>query len=66
MTYRWSIYAFALLVTVDILPSLTRLRGRAVLSLKGLIAVDTQLYLVARDIQLCHIVLDMLRSADRS
>ena len=43
-----------------------RLRRPAGLSLKILIVVGTQLYRAARDIQLCQIVLDMLRFADRS
>ena len=43
-----------------------RLRRPAGLSLKVLIAVDTQLYRAAGDIRLCQIVLDMLRFADRS
>ena len=66
MIYSCSIYAFALLVTVDVLPSSTQLRRSAVLSVKVLIAVDTQLYRVAGDIQRCQIVLDTIRFAGRS
>ena len=55
-----------MLIAVDILPSSTRLRRPAVLSLKVLIAVDTQLYRVVDVILLCQTVLDMLRFVDRS
>ena len=64
MIYSFSIYAFALLIAVDVLPSSAT--SPAGLSLRVLIAVDTQLYRAAGDIRLCQIVLDMPHFADRS